>query len=149
MTLVLSKKIIEQQESYNNQRADILSRIPYGLKAVYRNHIYNVIGYNEDKMFVLKDNSNGLSVKVLSLSEFKPILRRLGSMTNEEFNKYKFFASMIADSIEYVNKYSTSLKNNDISPFARLCNWFILNNFDYKGLIGNVAISEEDARQYK
>ena len=103
---------------------DLCARLPYGVRVQYENKIYNVdyisALYEEVKLDTL-DNYT------ISLSEIKPYLRPLSSMTKEEYEE-----------LRKIDKYygiAPLSEINDWEPGYKSIDWLLKHNFDFRGLI--------------
>ena len=115
---------------------DLCARLPYGVKAKVlvedilrydyttskEGGVINGIENLNDGLFVIKCKEDGY---VLSYDEFKPYLRPMSSMTDEE---QKILDSM-CNGVEMVSRLS------GLKMFDKAFNWLNENHFDYRGLI--------------
>ena len=114
---------------------DLCARLPYGVKAKVLDE--SVLQYDytaeeggvidgienlNDGLFVIKCREDGY---VLSYDEFKPYLRPMSSMTEEE---QRTLDSM-CNGVEQVSRLS------GLKMFDKAFNWLKENHFDYRGLI--------------
>lgn len=101
---------------------DLSCRIPYGVIVnVDENHkvmMESVTWYEEVSV---DDGSNDL----YTISEVRPYLRPMSSMTEEESEKYEEFLELQAE-------YTTGA---DIQFKYNMFDWLNANHFDYRGLI--------------
>ena len=107
---------------------DLSARLPYEVKVQYNNEIYNVdyisVLYEEVKLDIPDNYTVGIS-------EIKPYLRPMSSMTKEEENEWWKFAN----EPYVVNEHTSSL------------DWLNAHHFDYRGLIDKglaIAVTEEN-----
>ena len=113
---------------------DLCARLPYGIKAgttdndgslenVWDILWYNTFANNVELMHCIEDDS-----KLIDISEVKPYLFPLSSMTEEQ--------SKELDEID-PEFYSLICENGDryVSMDVRSYDWFNKNHFDYRGLI--------------
>ena len=95
---------------------DLCARLLYNVKVLYNNKVFNVdyisAIYEEIKLDI-PDNYT------IDISEVKPYLFPLSSMTEEQKSQYNFYLTRI------VFAYDASL----------LIDWLNKNHFDYRGLI--------------
>lgn len=109
---------------------DLCARLPYGVKVLYENEIFDVEYvcpmYEEVKL----DNHETWT---LNIEEVKPYLFPLSSMTDEqkEFVKNKFCYDWDIDD----HPYSLWAYCIGIGDMDELIDWFHTNQFDYRGLI--------------
>lgn len=114
---------------------DLCARLPYGVKAKVLDEsvlqydytaeeggVINGIENLNDGLFVIKCREDGY---VLSYDEFKPYLRPISSMTEEE---QRTLDSM-CNGVEMVSRLS------GLKMFDKAFNWLDENHFDYRGLI--------------
>ena len=137
---------------------DICARLPYGLKGkceidasydtsfdtIFQIHKFDVIleGIKGDLLFVTpliedKDEQEFANEEVadgIDILDFKPYLRPMSSMTEEEKIDYRAFFNY--DGVEYPEEY---------------IDWLNANHFDYRGLIekGLAIAVTEDNNPYK
>lgn len=123
------------QEEKNLLLKDLCARLPYGVKAKILDEsvlqydytaeeggVINGIENLNDGLFVIKCREDGY---VLSYDEFKPYLRPMSSMTEEE---QRTLDSM-CNGVEMVSRLS------GLKMFNKAFNWLNENHFDYRGLI--------------
>ena len=114
---------------------DLCARLPYGVKAKVLDEsvlqydytaeeggVINGIENLNDGLFVIKCREDGY---VLTYDEFKPYLRPMSSMTEEE---QRTLDSM-CNGVEMVSRLS------GLKMFDKAFNWLDENHFDYRGLI--------------
>ena len=114
---------------------DLCARLPYGVKAKVLDEsvlqydytaeeggFINGIENLNDGLFVIKCREDGY---VLTYDEFKPYLRPISSMTDEE---QRILDSM-CNGVEMVSRLS------GLKMFDKAFNWLNENHFDYRGLI--------------
>ena len=114
---------------------DLCTRLPYGVKAKVLDEsvlqydytaeeggVINGIENLNDGLFVIQCMEDGY---VLSYDEFKPYLRPMSSMTEEE---QRTLDSM-CNGVEMVSRLS------GLKMFDKAFNWLDENHFDYRGLI--------------
>jgi hypothetical protein len=94
---------------------DLSSRLPYGIKGLHRGQIHSLFTIDCRSITDACIQVDGYDVW-FSIDTFKPYLRTLSSMTEEE---------------QY--EYNTAI-DNDIEP-ERIVDWYNLHHFDYRGLI--------------
>ena len=114
---------------------DLSARLPYEVKVQYNNEIYNVdyisVLYEEVKLDIPDNYTVGIS-------EIKPYLRPMSSMTEEEKN-------------EYLNTFKKSIIGTDEEDgrvwTVSSIDWLNKHYFDYRGLIEKglaIAVTEEN-----
>ena len=114
---------------------DLCARLPYGVKAKVLHEgilqydytaeeggVINGIENIDDGLFVIQCKEDGY---VVSYDEFKPYLRPMSSMTEEE---QRTLDSM-CNGVEMVSRLS------GLKMFDKAFNWLKENHFDYRGLI--------------
>lgn len=114
---------------------DLCARLPYGVKAKVLDEsvlqydytaeeggFINGIENLNDGLFVIKCREDGY---VLTYDEFKPYLRPMSSMTDEE---QRTLDSM-CNGVEMVSRLY------GLKMFDKAFNWLDENHFDYRGLI--------------
>lgn len=127
------------QEDKQLLLVDICARLPYGVKVQYDNGIYNIdyisALYEEIKLDI-PDNYT------IGISEIKPYLRPMSSMTGEEQKEFvKFHCVNICPIV--------ITENLTISNEAEMFDWLNKKMFDYRGLIQKgLAISTEEFNPY-
>ena len=108
---------------------DLCARLPYDVKVFYDNKVYSIdyvsCTYEEIKLDIL-DNYT------ISISEVKPYLFPLSSMTEEQYNE--FFSYYHNIEMAEVKSSGDYLKAAYISDDAKY-GWLNKNHFDYRGLI--------------
>ena len=107
---------------------DLCARLPYGVKVkvlhedvlLYSNEEGFIVGKESinDGCFIIQCNNDSY---VLSYDDFKPYLRPMSSMTDEQKNEYQY----ITERWMYDPAYSISDSTD----------WLNKNHFDYRGLI--------------
>ena len=121
------------QEEKELQLIDLSARLPYGVKGI--------ITYDESNTAFTVE---GIDNNVLHLSnaeecyveDFKPYLRPMSSMTEEEFYEYNYIRfSKIKDRINYERVDVGKFHNVGIIPIKEYIDWLNAHHFDYRGLI--------------
>ena len=128
---------------------DLSARLPYGVKVQYNNEIYNIdyisVLYEEVKLDI-PDNYT------IGISEVKPYLRPMSSMTEEEKKDLlvttvgnegpKHFRVLQDGSIDNtdatiqdLNKFNMHWVNFDKDTVTLYLDWLNAHHFDYRGLI--------------
>ena len=122
------------QEEKDLLLQDLSARLPYGVKVQYDNEPYNVdyvsALYEEIKLDI-PDNYT------IEISEIKPYLRRMSSMTEEEYNEYRNIDN---------RSYTCPMAYAHIPAQDRI-KWLNKNMFDYRGLIEKglaIKVTEEN-----
>lgn len=122
------------QEEKQLLLVDLCARLPYGVKVQYDNGIYNIdyisALYEEIKLDI-PDNYT------IGISEIKPYLRPMSSMTEEEKDIYSYLQS-------------EAFVGTNEKLFSNIIDWLNAHHFDYRGLIKKgLAISTEVFNPYK
>ena len=116
MTLRINKNI-----EFPELKIDILSRLPYNLRIVYGDKLYNADTYDAGQI-VLRGRAD---VSRVSVKFVKPLLRRMNSMTKEE-------------KIEYETLLTNATEDGEV---WKVTDWLNRNMFDYRDLIDiNLAV---------
>lgn len=122
------------QEEKDLLLQDLSARLPYGVKVQYDNEPYNVdyvsVLYEEIKLDI-PDNYT------IEISEIKPYLRKMSSMSEEEYNEYRNIDN---------RSYTCPMAYAHIPAQDRI-KWLNKNMFDYRGLIEKglaIKVTEEN-----
>lgn len=120
---------------------DLCARLPYGVKAKVL--VEDILRYDyssEEGGFIngIENIDNGLFIiqcredgYVLSYDEFKPYLRPMSSMTDEQKGEYNWLKDMVPNyHLEYEDTEDFELYDN-----WRSIEYLIANHFDFRGLI--------------
>lgn len=97
---------------------DLCARVPYKVKVQYNNEIYNIDYISALYEEVNLDNPDNYTV---GLSEIKPYLRPMSSMTEEE-NDYSLH-------------YGANLQYIGVRDMDEYITWLNAHHFDYHNLI--------------
>ena len=124
----IKHKIMTQTEKELLLR-DLCARLPYDVKVFYDNKVYSIdyvsCTYEEIKLDILDNYTIGIS-------EVKPYLFPLSSMTEEQYNE--FFSYYHNIEMAEIKSSGDYLKAAYISDDAKY-SWLNKNHFDYRGLI--------------
>lgn len=138
---------------------DLSARLPYGVKMKYKNEEGASTLCQIDTLYTDVDGFHCLIRMAeppgifYDLTEFKPYLRPMSSMTEEEKKTYKSFFSigeyacggtLYGKEYEYINSDS-----EDISESISLLDWLNEHHFDYRGLIPMGLALEAPEGMYK
>lgn len=123
-----------EQEEKDLLMKDLCSRLPYGVKIQYKgwdsdhgcefNTVEDLIGIDDKFIHTLwrGERDKHSIVEPLSIIDYKPYLRPLSSMTDEEHEEYRKY-------VKEVNGFTYNINCSD------LIDWFNRKMFDYRGLI--------------
>ena len=121
MLRINSKIKLPEGNTVQDLKIDILSRLPYNLRIVHNDTIYNADTYDAGQI-VLRGRADVFRVSVKFV---KPLLRRMNSMTEEE-------------KIEYETLLADATVDGEV---WKMTDWLNRNMFDYRGLIDdNLAV---------
>jgi len=126
---------------------DLCARVPYKVKVRYNNEIYNIDYilplYEEVKL----DIPNNYTVGV---SEIKPYLRSMRSMTEEElYEVQEILGKGVEIHIDFISIIDSSIKSLSYLELKALFDWLNKNMFDYLGLIGKGLALKASRDMYK
>ena len=112
---------------------DLCARLPYGIKVWHENGVFNIDSISSMYEEIHLDIVDNYTIDV---SEVKPYLFPLSSMTEEQKKEYKQF-------LEDIDGYAYSI---DCVPQI---DWLNKNHFDYRGLIEKgLAVDATDLKIY-
>ena len=122
MALRINKDLkLPEGNTVQDLKIDILSRLPYNLRIVHNDTIYNADTYDAGQI-LLRGRADVFRVSVKFV---KPLLRRMNSMTEEE-------------KIEYETLLADATVDGEV---WKVTDWLNRNMFDYRGLIDdNMAV---------
>ena len=115
MLRINSKIKLPEGNTVQDLKIDILSRLPYNLRIVHNDTIYNADTYDAGQI-LLRGRADVFRVSVKFV---KPLLRRMNSMTKEE-------------KIEYETLLTNATEDGEV---WKVTDWLNRNMFDYRGLI--------------
>ena len=141
------------QENIQLLLQDLCTRQPYGVKVQYDNGIYNIdyisALYEEIKLDI-PDNYT------IGISEIKPYLRSISSMTEEEFTKLKEYSGLICGQLDLTSFQNGAYKCLDFylsevpsGAVIRVFDWLNKYHFDYRDLIQMGLALEAQEGMYK
>ena len=123
---------------------DLSARLPYGVKIRLGDYDYQVCGYDSEKEMPVKiwyyyDSNIILKSYIdIHLTGYRPYLRPMSSMTEEEKN-------------EYLNTFKKSIIGTDEEDgrvwTVSSIDWLNAHHFDYRGLIERglaIEVTEEN-----
>lgn len=130
------------QEEKDILLKDLCARIPYGVRMKV---LYPVNGIELEYYLtsIYKDNvqvnTNNGGVMAAAIDAFKPYLRPMSSMTEEEKNEMHELLSPKGTAVYRHDGISTPVSHfGDFIPYeymSRVIAWLAKNQFDYNGLI--------------
>ena len=106
---------------------DLCARLPYDVKVLYDNKVFSIDYVSSIYEEIKLDTCDNYT---LDVSDVKPYLFPLSSMTEEQKKEYRKVCEL---DTEILSKHPM-----DGAPFPALYNsqdWLNKNNFDYRGLI--------------
>ena len=129
------------QEEKDLLLKDLCARLPYEVKCQVQEDEYNYIGTlcrievdnKNGHLLDFVETKSGLDCQVY-LSEIKPYLFPLSSMTEEQEIEFKGLLSEVYDFSFRMEELLEFIQEQKDIPF-RYIDWLIKNNFDYIGLI--------------
>lgn len=111
------------QENKELLLKDLCARLPYGVKVLFENKVFSIdyisAVYEEIKLDI-PDNYT------LDISNIKPYLFPLSSMTDEQYDQLYIDSRVKEDSIDIIDALANDMDAID---------WLNKNHFDYRGLI--------------
>lgn len=128
------------QENKELLLKDLCSRLPYRVKCQVREDEFTYIGTlcrlevdNKNRNLLdFSESMSGLDCQVY-LSEVKPYLFPLSSLTEEQLNRYGLTNVELIE--EYENEFYLRLHHFGFEDYERLLDFFYENHLDYRGLI--------------
>ena len=134
---------------------DLCARLPYGVKILYNgwdsdggcefSTVETLIGIDDRFIYTLwRDEKDKHSiVEPLSITDYKPYLRPMSSMTEEEREEYH----KLCDS--YCDVYHNNIVSNIYFDTVVSIDWLNSHHFDYRGLIEKGLAIETPNNMYK
>ena len=123
---------------------DLCARLPYGF-AVHR--------YSDNRDITFGKNELDEFSHFLEYSEgkeFKPYLRPMSSMTDEEYKEYDSATDLdVADSAETLRENLKAKTRVRVSKWYHGTDWLNAHHFDYRGLIPMGLALEATEGMYK
>ena len=139
---------------------DLLARLPHGVKIKLGDYDYQVCGYNSEKEMPVKiwfyyDSNQTLKSYIdVYLTDYRPYLRPISSMTEEEFEKLKEYSELKYDQLDLTSFQNGAYKCldfylNEVPSYVviKVFDWLNRNHFDYRGLIEMglaIAVTKEN-----
>ena len=122
------------QEDKKLLLTDLSARLPYGVKIRLGDYDYQVCGYDSEKEMPVKiwyyyDSNIILKSYIdIHLTDYRPYLRPMSSMTEEERKEYN---DIVKNTIDFYD----CPKSEKICFFIMPIDWLNRHHFDYRGLI--------------
>lgn len=120
-----------KQEDKELLLKDLCGRLPYGVKVKYENEIFDVEHvcpmYEEVKLDIPETWTVGIS-------EVKPYLFPMSSMTEEQKNEYGNL-NKVVPTYQYDYKYGDFVGGYELCDTVESIDYLNINHFDYRGLI--------------
>lgn len=126
-----------KEEDKNLLLQDLCGRLPYGVKVLYKHSVFDIdyiSSMYEEVHLDIVDNYT------IGISEVKPYLFPMSSMTEEQYNSLyeSGILNNCSHSYEYVNPHihGVSFIFKEFKTYSlELIEWLNKNHFDYRGLI--------------
>ena len=136
---------MKKQDKINRLKTDLCPRIPHGVKVRYKNEVYDVVGFTNDKAIIVKPLMSELTG--VGLTEIKPYLRPIGTITHAEkewLRRHLWFGHS-SDSYDKHSHRGIEIKScflddeeyakYDFEDFCELESWLNAHHIDYRGMI--------------
>ena len=136
---------------------DLCGRLLYGVKICVDGYICTLLDINTE----MGDKLNGETFHTVgfnkpngdynfcTISEVKPYLRPMSSMTDEEYNEYNKEDDLdVKDSAETLKANLKAKSRVRISKWYHGTDWLNAHHFDYRGLIENGLAIEAPEEMY-
>lgn len=130
-----------KQEDKELLLLDLCARLPYGVKV----QAVSVYGYTVQVPidgYCSSDNRFDIDLRWRTVDEFKPYLRPMSSMTDDERKEYK---DIVKNTIDFYD----CPKSEEICFFIIPIDWLNSHYFDYRGLIEKGLAIEATEDMYK
>lgn len=127
---------------------DLSARLSYGVKIKLGDYDYQVCGYDSEKDMPVKiwfyyDSNQTLKSYVdVYLTDYRPYLRPMSSMTEDEFEKLKEYSGLKYDQLDLASFQNGAYKILDFylnevpsGAVIRVFDWLNKYHFDYRDLI--------------
>lgn len=124
---------------------DLSARLPYGVIQVFEDNEYPpcaIIGYDGEDFI----DEEGWSHRI---GEFKPYLRPMSSMTEEERDELYTAMDWYGEIDENGNVYTKGQEKVYRETFYEYTDWLISHHFDFHGLIEKGLALEAPEGMYK
>ena len=140
------------QENKELLLKDLCARLPYGVKILHTDWDYDhdtdfdtietLIGIDDRFIYTVWDKTGDREKHCLSVSNWKPYLRPMSSMTEEEYVYFMSIRGMNLRSYEIQEMMSENFSHpnriaivNTLGRYSHKIDWLNENMFDYRGLI--------------
>ena len=130
-----------KQEDKELLLQDLCSRLPYGVKVLYKHSVFDIdyiSSMYEEVHLDIVDNYT------IGISEVKPYLFPMSSMTEEQTEEiHNLIYQGVSESVDETKEWLKIRKENDLRPitltyilsYKLVIDWFCKNHFDYRDLI--------------
>ena len=118
------------QKQKNLLIKDLCSRLPYGVKVLYKGEKYKISNVSICNETITIYGERGYPIEV-EIKKVKPYLFPLSSITEEQKEELDKYLDM--DSKSLIDGYKNGLKC--AHPYFNVQDWYNKNHFDYRGLI--------------
>ena len=122
------------KEDKNLLVQDLCSRLPYGVKVLYKHSVFDIdyiSSMYEEVHLDIVDNYT------IGISEVKPYLFPMSSMTEEQY--YEMMSCSSEDCLDHMEMLKSLRECTEFTHWPlyeyRVIDWFHKNHFDYRGLI--------------
>lgn len=137
---------------------DLSARLSYGVKILYTgwdcdsdtdfDTVETFIGIDDRFIYTVWDKTSDREKHCLSVSNWKPYLRPISSMTEEEKEELRFtYAFLYSDyPFDDEDEDEDSIEGH-YEPSVETFDWYNKHHFDYRGLIEKglaIAVTEEN-----
>ncbi len=135
-----------KQEEKQLLLIDLCARLPYGVKVLYKEEVCYIESFSPSDGKVLLRGETGIMFPDITdelfadISEVKPYLRPLSSMTEEEWEDYQ--------KIKKIDWVFGDINGTFINA-GLIVDWLNKNHFDYRGLIPLGLALEATEDMYK
>jgi len=140
----INDKDVTQEEKELLLKEDICGRLPYGVKILYKgwdsDHgcefttVEDLIGIDDRFIYTLwrGERDKHSIVEPLSITDYKPYLRPLSSMTESERKEFDNLSKFDED--VWMGNHKVGFPKN-VRIMNKCVDWLNKNMFDYRGLI--------------
>lgn len=137
---------------------DLLARLPYGVKIRLGDYDYQVCGYNSEKELPVKiwyyyDSNITLKSYIdVYLTDYRPYLRPISSMTEEEKEELRFTYDFLYSDYPFDDEEEDEDEDSiegHYEPSDETFDWYNKKMFDYRGLIEKGLAIEAPNDMYK